>query len=208
MSTSNPSDRGTYHHGDLRNALIEAGVRLLATTPPEALSLRQLAKEAGVSHNAPYMHFSDKEALIAAIAEQGFRMLSRYVRAEVAAAHGSWGERFAQGCWGYVRFALENPAHFQVMSRRFVTPPDSALHDAGREAFGLLCGYIAEGQGQGELVAGDPIEIAVGLWATMHGLAGILSADKLPPGLGDTIEPRDLVVGTIRRQLTGLGRNA
>lgn len=204
MASSKRGERASYHHGDLRNALIQAGVRLLADTPPEALSLRQLAKEAGVSHNAPYMHFQDKEALIAAIAEQGFRMLTVYVRREVDAAVGTWAERFCEGCWGYVRFALENPAHFQVMSRRFETPPDSALHDAGREAFGTLCGYIADGQAEGALVAGNPAELAVGVWSTLHGLAGILSADKLPPDVSDAVEPRALVVATVRRLLDGL----
>ena len=78
-----PSKTREYHHGDLRNALIQAGLAILAEEGTHALSLRAAARRSGVSHAAPYRHFADKEALLAAIAEQGFNTLAASVRAAI-----------------------------------------------------------------------------------------------------------------------------
>ena len=104
----------TYHHGELRPALLRAAGKILEKEGRDAVSLRDLARRAGVSHNAPYRHFADREALVAALAEEGFATL-------LAALEGkAWREQ----ALAYVRFALANPERFQLM---FSRPAPAAL---------------------------------------------------------------------------------
>src|SRR3954462_15476305 len=95
----------TYHHGDLPAALLRAAGRTLEKRGIGALSLRETARRAGVSHNAPYRHFSDREALLAALAAEGFAMLGERLRGKAAREMGE----------AYVRFALEKPQRFRLM---------------------------------------------------------------------------------------------
>ncbi len=97
----------TYHHGDLRRALLRAAGKILEKEGREALSLRDLARHAGVSHNAPYRHFADRDALLAALAEEGFALLEGELR----------GRPWREQATAYVRFALANPERFQLMFR-------------------------------------------------------------------------------------------
>lgn len=96
----------TYHHGDLRAALLKAAARILEAGGPEAISLRDLARGADVSHNAPYRHFPDREALLAALSEEGYAQLVQELRGK------PWREQASS----YVRFALANPQRFHLMS--------------------------------------------------------------------------------------------
>jgi len=106
----------SYHHGDLKSTLIEAGVKLLSEEGVEGLSLRKLAREVGVSHNAPYMHFSDKEAVLAAIAQQGFQLLGEAVDAgQQMALTDSLEGRLTAVAQSYVKFAIDHPNHLMVM---------------------------------------------------------------------------------------------
>src|SRR5690348_12591495 len=108
--------RDAYQHGDLRHALIQAGLKLLAEGGAGELSLRAAAELAGVSHAAPYRHFKDKNALLAAIAEEGFRQLTARMRQELAACSGDdLAARLRASAVGYVRFAVENPASFRLV---------------------------------------------------------------------------------------------
>src|SRR5260370_25151373 len=97
----------TYPHGDLRAALGRAGAKLVEKRGLSSLSLREAARRAGVSHNAPYRHFPDRESLLAAIAAEGFAMLGERLK-------GRAGREKAEA---YVRFAIENPQRFRLMSR-------------------------------------------------------------------------------------------
>src|SRR6266849_10299695 len=96
----------TYHHGDLPAALLRAAGKTLERRGIGALSLREAARRAGVSHNAPYRHFPDRESLLAAIAAEGFAMLGERLK-------GQAGRKKAEA---YVRFAIENPQRFRLMS--------------------------------------------------------------------------------------------
>src|ERR1043165_1094435 len=105
-----------YQHGDLRRALIQAGLKLLGEHGVAGLSLRAAAQLAGVSHAAPYRHFRDKDALVAAIAEEGFRLLTKRMREEIeAAATSDLPARLRASAWGYVSFAIENPGYFRTI---------------------------------------------------------------------------------------------
>ncbi len=141
---------GRYHHGNLREALIEAGLSLLGEGGRESLSLREVARRAGVSHAAPYRHFEDRAALLTALAEHGYSELE----VELARA----GSSLAAIGRAYVRFALEHPARFRLMFER----DHANLELAGRALAPLRAALaITRPSRDSELVA----------WAVMHGIA-------------------------------------
>ena len=109
------SKKKTYHHGDLKNALIKAGVEILAKDGVSGLSLRKVATKAGVSHAAPYSHFADKQALIAALSTEGFRQL--YERISLVAEKNKTkpSRQLSEVAWAYVQFAMDDRDRFKVM---------------------------------------------------------------------------------------------
>src|SRR4051794_27635084 len=104
-----------YHHGDLQRALVDAAVALLAEGGAAAVTLREVARRAGVTHAAPYRHFADKAALLAAVAEEGFRALHDAVARAGAEAPDDPLARLAASGQAYLRFAMSHPAHYRVM---------------------------------------------------------------------------------------------
>src|SRR5215472_18740503 len=108
-STDRQQPKAAYHHGDLRHALIQAGLELLAEGGAQSLDLRKVARRAGVSHAAPYRHFADKQALIAAINEEGFHMLAERIRSTLREVSDEPFEQLLAVALAYVRFAQENP---------------------------------------------------------------------------------------------------
>jgi AcrR family transcriptional regulator len=193
-----------YHHGDLRNALIAAGVRMLATGGEQTLSLRQLAREAGVSHNAPYMHFADKEALLAAVAEEGFGLLAEQLNAALTAAGSDWPLRLQAGSWAYVQFALDHPAHFNVMFRDYELDQYPSYFKASLEALAILEALVVAGQAEGLVRAGDSRQLATLVWSLLHGLATILAGRKMPPVVMGDITPQALVAQQVQQLYAGL----
>jgi AcrR family transcriptional regulator len=152
MSTS-----ASYHHGDLRAALLRAAGELLEKQGLAALSLREAARRAGVSHNAPYRHFPDREALLAALAAEGFSWLSEGFK-------GAGRERGLS----YVRFALEHPQRFRLMFGGLLpigSHPE--LRDAGRRAYQGLEDAFAE-------LGEDARFAAAAAWSLVHGLANLI----------------------------------
>jgi AcrR family transcriptional regulator len=174
MATRKPARRRAYHHGSLKSALLRAALDLVAAEGTDALTLRAAARRAGVSQAAPYRHFRDKEALLAAVAEEGFRALSAAMR-RVEAAGVSAVERFRQLGLAYVRFARTHAPHYRVMFGRgvgdFARHPK--LHAASEETFGLLVDAIADCQREGMVREGDPRALAFTVWATTHGLVAL-----------------------------------
>ena len=209
MSPQKPKD-DTYHHGDLRNALIAAGVQMLESDGAQGLSLRKLAKQAGVSHNAPYMHFADKEALLAAIAEEGFHILTQAVRSAVDTAGSAnsddhWREQLSAGSWAYVRFALDHPSHLQVMFLAYEPQQYPSLYTTSTGALAVLSQLIQHGQAQGKIVDGDSHYLATFVWSLLHGVATILAGRKMPPTVMGSVTPEDLVRGYVAQLIRGLG---
>jgi AcrR family transcriptional regulator len=208
MSTSRPSRRPArpYHHGNLRSALLAEAVCVLAEADVASLSLRELARRLGVSHAAPYRHFADKDALLAAIAQQGFDLLAAEVEAAAAQHPEEPSHQLADTGWAYVRFALHQPQHFQVMFGRG-TPPQTSQPEllvAGQHAFGSLLRVIETGQRIGRLVSGEPRELAVAAWSQVHGLATLLLDGQL--AVADDAECEALVRRCAQIQYGGLGR--
>ena len=162
-----------YHHGDLRNALVEIATELLAESGVHGLSLRKMAQKAGVSHNAPYMHFADKEAVLAAIAEAGFRLLAIEVQSAIALADQSIRQQLVAASTAYVKFAIDRANHVQVMFHPFDVEKYPSLLAASQASLNLLFELVKSGQEQGELKAGDPHAMTKSIWAMVHGVATI-----------------------------------
>jgi AcrR family transcriptional regulator len=179
-----PAARERYHHGDLQQALIAAALRILETGGAAALSLRAAAREAGVSQAAPYRHFADKEALLAAVAAASFRALSAAMREATAPLGGDLNARFRMLGLTYIRFAVAHPARFRLMFGRDVgrLSVHPGLKQAADETFALLVAGIERGQQAGLLRAGEPRELAMAAWAMVHGLSALLVDGQLSPG--------------------------
>lgn len=157
----------SYHHGELRAALVGAALALLSERGADALSLRAVARRAGVSAMAPYRHYADKEALLAAVAAHGFDGLGAALRVADEAAVAD--QALVAQAVAYVGYALENPALFRLMfgSRRLGTHPELAA--AGDAAYAVLAARVAA-----ETPASVDREARVlGCWSLVHGLASL-----------------------------------
>ncbi|MEL7352286.1 MAG: TetR/AcrR family transcriptional regulator [Cyanobacteria bacterium P01_A01_bin.116] len=201
-------NKTSYHHGDLRQALLDAALTLLKTQPIEKLSLRGVAKQAGVSHTAPYRHFKDKAALLAAVAEEGFTEFGQYLTQAVEQAEADPVESLIATGEAYVRFAVEHSTHFRVMFSHFPAAPipGSTLPETATGTFQILVDIIAAGQAQGVFKAGEPETMAIGRWALAHGLAMLLLDGMLgnpkEPNCDPEYEP--LVKATLTSSLAGI----
>jgi AcrR family transcriptional regulator len=185
--------RTTYHHGDLRRALLDASIELIDEVGMAALSLREVARKAGVSHNAPYHHFPDKSSLLAAIAKDGFATLGKEIAAARAVAGDSGRARLEACGVAYVRFAVRSPAHFRVMFRPELAAPEAhpGVTTGATLVFDTLVKSVTEAQAAGDAPPGDPIPLVLTCWSCVHGLAtlwldGPLSRD--PKGFGKSPE--------------------
>lgn len=179
--------RDRYHHGNLRRALIDAALHILETEGVSALTLRAAARGAGVSPAAPYRHFADKEALLAAVAEEGFRALSAAMREATTNAGNDLVSGFRAIGMTYIRFAVEQPARFRLMFGREVANRGShlPLDQAANETFGMLVAAIEKGQQSGLIRGGDPRELSMAAWSMVHGLSALLVDGQLSPGTQD-----------------------
>ncbi|MYT81169.1 transcriptional regulator, TetR family [Streptomyces sp. MnatMP-M77] len=167
----------TYHHGDLRRVILDAALDAIATNGPGALSLRDLARRAGVSHAAPAHHFKDRTGLLTAVAAEGYALF-----ADALAGAPDLRERGV----AYVRFAATHPAHFQVMFQPDLHRTDDPdLLAARARATEALRAGVAElppaGRGEDDRLAG------VAAWSLAHGFATLL----LSGNLADAMESRD-----------------
>lgn len=172
--------RHAYHHGNLRQALLDGALRVIAEQGSAAFTLREVARRAGVSHNAPYRHFRDKDALLAAVAAQGFRELTAAMR-EAAGKKTKALDKLRQSGLAYVAFALRRPEHFTVMFDAPVgagTDPEYA--EASQEAFDTLLNYIRNCQKEGQLPAGKTLERALSAWSHVHGIAKLAATGRFP----------------------------
>jgi AcrR family transcriptional regulator len=166
----------TYHHGDLRAALIVAAREALETMPPEAITLKSLAARLGVSQPAPYRHFENREALLASVAADGFdRFRAQLAKAEANAPHG---ERFEAGCLAYLAFGRANMGVYRLMFASCLVPTsgDGPLRQAAAAAFNFLVEGLAH-----RLPPERVHPMAVWVWSTLHGLV-MLEAEGLLSG--------------------------
>ncbi len=173
-----PSPSNPYHHGNLRSTLVEQGLVLLEGSQQGELSLRELARQVGVSANAAYRHFANKEALLAALAAEGFRRLNA-AQIQAAMATPDVKQGFRQSGRAYVRFAQDNPALFRLMFGRLTSGDTTEeLSEASQASFQTLQMAVSA-------VTGVPIDdqqttvIAMVAWSLVHGLSHLVLDGQL-----------------------------
>lgn len=169
-----------YHHQDLRKALMQAAEALIGEVGPRAFTLREVARRAGVSHNAPYRHFASRDDLLLAVAAEGFERLSASMSKRMERGTSARERLVLCGC-GYVEFALRWPRHFLVM---FDLPGllrgECGHSQIGHSAFAVLLDAVSSAQQSGILPAGDPMPIAWAAWSLVHGIATLAMQANLP----------------------------
>lgn len=171
----------TYHHGDLRAALRQAASELIAEQGLGSLSLREVARRAGVSHNAPYRHFPDRDSLLAELAAEGFRQLGEAMAGKQGRDRGE----------AYVRFALENPSRFRLMfGGQLEIGKHADLRAAATRTYeGLVEAFRAQPG------IADPQTAAAAAWALVHGLAQLLIDGHFEKRTGNFVAE---VIGAVR----------
>ena len=198
------AQKRAYHHGDLKNALIAAGVDLLSKEGVAGLSLRKVAQHAGVSHAAPYAHFTDKQALIAAISTEGYRHLYAAISAAAERCEGDPARQLVEGAWAYLEFALQDTDHFRVAMSGIVEKEDDypAFVEMSQKSFSLLLRIVGLCQERGILRPGPTELVAVSLWSLVHGLVSLLLEKQIPGSLRDRYEPREMLLAALRQVAT------
>lgn len=197
----------SYFHGNLREAIIKASLRLVEKSGVENLSIREAAKAVGVTHQAPYRHFKDREELLAALAQDGFEKLyleiSRVVSQELEPA-----EKILLLAEKYLEWAYKNPQHFRLMFSREIPSFDisAGLQAASTKSLDDFLSVVAQVQKAGIIGPGDTRSLARQIWAAMHGVA-ILFIDKQFKPLGENFElGRQLMRDLIGNLIKGLGK--
>ncbi len=173
------TEPGSYHHGDLKAALVAAATRLIEERGPTSLSLRGVARAVGVSHAAPYRHFRSKKALLEAVAIEGFRDLGNALDAVVERTPDDPRQQMIDAGAVYVREAIDNAQRAQLMFGGLLQQGDSspALRDAAEAAFSRCIAIIRRGQRQGVFRPGPSRGLVMAYWAASHGLAMLLISD-------------------------------
>jgi AcrR family transcriptional regulator len=178
-----------YHHGDLRRAILDAALDVVATSGPGAISLRDLARRAGVSHAAPAHHFKDKAGLLTAIAVEGNEILADSLAEALAEQRVGLIDLGVR----YVRFALEHPAHFEVMFRPDLYHRKAPELVAARERTGRLMREKVESMPEED--RGPDAGLAqLAAWSVAHGFANLTRGGNLDRTIGDR-DPGDVFRG-------------
>ena len=194
MSTSSPETG--YHHGDLKRALLDAALEMLDAEGADGVGLRELARKVGVSPAAPYRHFRSRQALLEAVATEGFRRFSAMMEAKEADL--SEDEQLPAMAEAYVRFALVQPALFRLMfSRQIDKQGNKALHNAAIDAYASLAKAAARE------VPDAPSEGVVIAWSFVHGLAMLLLDEQI---LGVSPQNSDSLVRNLAQRFVAAMR--
>jgi AcrR family transcriptional regulator len=197
--------RKTYHHGDLKNALIQAGIDILATEGIGGLSLRKAARKAGVSHAAPYAHFADKQTLIAAIASDGHAQLNARLEAVLARHPNDALRQLTGAAWTYVQFGLESPAHYNITFSGVLTDEHShpEFVEFSQRNMQTLKSIVERCRAAKILNARDTdVDLqAVSLWGTLHGLVSLTIQGQVPGTVLKRTRPKELLVAALQQVL-------
>lgn len=191
-----------YHHGHLRRSLVEAALAIVKERPDWNFSLREVARRAGVSHNAPYFHFAEKRDLLAAVAEVGFKELQERMTSAIVGLRSPQEALVKTGCV-YVKFGIENPAHYRLMFGSVLSGPDgrpASVAAAGAATRAMLENIIHDGARSGDFAVSHRqkanAQIAVlTAWSAVHGLT-MLAIDGI----------REVSASDINRVATGVAR--
>jgi AcrR family transcriptional regulator len=173
--------KASYHHGNLKEALVDAALAVLGERGAAKVTLREVARRTRVSQAAPYRHFANGAALLAAVAAAGFDALGRQMAARVAAAGGDPRARLQASAVGYTEFALQNEALFRLMSGTEAGPPSShpLMEEAARRSFRVMLDELVGCQKAGLVRHGEPMDLGLGAWAMIHGMCALLLDGQL-----------------------------
>jgi AcrR family transcriptional regulator len=185
-----------YHHGDLKNALIQAGVEILAEEGLGALSLRKVAKQAGVSHAAPYSHFVNKQALVAAISTEGFKQLYFQIEGVFEVYRDDPKNLLIETAWAYVQFAVNEPDRFKLMFSSVLEKEKEYAEfvEISQENFSQLVKIVEVCQQKGVLKSGASDVIAVSVWSTVHGFTSLLLEGQISHTVLEKASLKDLLI--------------
>ncbi len=188
-----------YHHGDLKNALIAAGIEILSKEGVAGLSLRKVARKAGVSHNAPYAHYADKQALIAAIATAGYEKLYLKLMDVVQHYSDDPARQLVEASWAYVEFALAETDHFKITFSGVVEKEKDypAFVEVAQKNFQQVVEIIAACQQAGLLPEGPADLLALSVWSLLHGLVSLILEDQVSHTLLDRFTLKEMLVSSL-----------
>ena len=192
-----------YHHGDLKNALIQAGVEILSKEGMEGLSLRKVAQRAGVSHSAPYSHFPDKQSLIAAISTEGFNQLYAELDAAILAYPKSPKKQLQEGIRAYVQFALNNTDTFKIMFSGALEKEKEypSFVDISSKTFRRVVDVVLICQEVGILNSKSPEMMAVAVWGQVHGIISLALEGQISHTILDGRKLEDIVLFAIEQMM-------
>jgi AcrR family transcriptional regulator len=181
-----------YHHGNLRTALIEQAERTVRERGVQELSLRELARDVGVSHGAPRRHFPDRQALLDALAIAGFERLGSELREAMNGAGEDFRARVQATATAYIRFATRDAALLELMFAGKHQQPSGELQMAAESAFAVMLELIEQGQREGALDSGERERVGLVLFATIQGIAalvtgGMVAAEQVDELVADAI---------------------
>ena len=187
-----------YHHGNLRTALLAQAERIVRERGVQELSLRELAREVGVSHGAPRRHFPDRQALLDALAEDGFTRLGAELRGAMDGAGDQFQARLQATATAYVYFATRDAALLALMFASKHGEQSQAFHEAADRAFSVMLELIEQGQREGAIEPGEPERVGWVLFATIQGIAALVTG-----GMVDAAQLDGLVADAIAYFLRG-----
>jgi AcrR family transcriptional regulator len=174
-------DRKPFHHGNLRAVLLDRAQVVLRERSLDALSLRELAREAGVSHAAPRKHFADRDALLDALAERGFAQLAELLRDAAAREPDDFRRALHATASAYVEFAVAQPALLDLMFAAKVDGSSDALRSAVTHQLETLLSIGARGAGAGAYAAADVERLILVLSATVQGISALVTSRRITP---------------------------
>ncbi|MEU9077467.1 TetR/AcrR family transcriptional regulator [Kitasatospora sp. NPDC004745] len=179
--TERPDGRSSYHHGSLPEALVGAAFELLDECGQDKVSMREVARRAGVSAGAPFRHFADRQALLTALADRVLADFARWQEAEAASVEAAGGSVMRAIGLGFVRYALRHPRRFElVRSRVFTASREPELREQLDGIDRALTGMIVADQEAGRLRPGDPLLVGLAGQALVYGLAQMIVDGYLP----------------------------
>jgi len=196
--------RKKYHHGDLKNALIQAGIEILSKEGMEGLSLRKVAQRAGVSHSAPYSHFPDKQSLIAAISTEGFSQLYAELDAAICAYPKDPKKQLQQGTLAYLQFALNNTDTFKIMFSGILVEKEKeypAFVEISHKTFQRVVDVVQACQEVGIMRATSAEMMAVAVWGQLHGVVSLALEGQIPHTVLDDYKVEDVVAFAVEQMM-------
>jgi AcrR family transcriptional regulator len=194
-----------YHHGALRDALLEEAQLLLAEQGLSAVSLRELARRVGVSHSAPERHFPNRQALLDALAVRGFTLLAAAIRQALADHGDGLQDGLRAVARAYVSFALDNAALLELMFASKADRADEEVASAAQDLFSLTAGLVGDSSGDAAMTSVSPLRLL--LVATLQGIADLAAARRIQPDeidsvIDETVSVFTPVLTQRQRQLT------